>query len=154
MGSYFGELIEEFDLKKDAWSSSISIKTLFELVEAGQRLAILPPDFSVDDARRKVDVYRNCFRVMRNWVPKPYEFDLLHFRATQRLLSSVLPYNWERFVQGRVEIAEIACSHLKMGFEPHVAIVADRLKTLIANCASGAVGKLAHSPSQSSSLTA
>ncbi len=128
-------IIDEFQLKHDGSAAGVEIETIEELVKAAQRLAILPPEFSTDDAERKIDVYRNCFRLLRFWIPKPYAGDLLHFRAMNRRWEVILPFDWQNWSSGAIDIVEIACTHLRIGFEPHVGIIAERLKPILANAA-------------------
>ena len=97
MGDDLVNIIDEFQLKHDGSVSGIRITTIEELVKAAKRLAILPAEFSVADAERKIDVYRNCFRLLRNWIPKPYSGHILHFRAMRRRWEVVLPFDWQQW---------------------------------------------------------
>ena len=131
MGDDLVNIIDEFQLKHDGSATGIRITTVEELVKAAKRLAIFPAEFSVPDAERKIDVYRNCFRLLRNWIPKPFSGGILHFRATRRRWEVVLPFDWQQWCAGPIDIVEIPCTHLRIGFEPYVGIIADRLRPVL-----------------------
>jgi thioesterase domain-containing protein len=138
MARDLANIIDDFQLKHDGSARGLEIETVEELVKASQRLAILPPEFSPADAELKIDVYRNCFRLMRNWMPKPYDGDILHFRAMRKFRELVLPFGWDRWCSGKIAQVEIPCTHLRIGFEPYVGLIAERLKPILAEARFGA----------------
>jgi amino acid adenylation domain-containing protein len=66
----------------------------------------------------------------RRYVPRPYAGRLALFRAAEKQVGRLKEHDlgWSRLARGGVDVREVAGSHTSMILEPHVAVLAARLR--------------------------
>ncbi|GGK78181.1 hypothetical protein Sme01_44210 [Sphaerisporangium melleum] len=141
---------EAGDLLRRAFSKEGMLMALIEAMGFGQRhLLDGPPDFArvaelfrsegsalagltEDDVQAMVEVYANTSRITDRYVPGRFRGDLLFFMATvDRVEGTPLPDSWAPFLDGSIDVHDIACAHHRMTWPEHIAeigrVLRDRL---------------------------
>ena len=105
--------------------------SLAEFIKAAQRMGVAPPEYSEDEARRKIAVYINNVRLFRKWRAPHSDLDIILFKATKQ--RTRLPYRWRRHTTGAMSVIRIPCNHVRIGFEPFVNQVATHVNAYLRN---------------------
>jgi thioesterase domain-containing protein len=111
-----------FDVPLTAPARTDRTMTIEEVIATAQRLGVVPAEYSVPEAQRKIAVHSNCVHLFRRWTPPAYGGPILHFRAIKTHAN--IPYEWQRYTSGKVTTINVPCNHVRLGFEPFVQIVA------------------------------
>ncbi len=90
----------------------------------------LYPDVTLDQFSHFVRTLRTHTEAWRHYTPQPYAGQITLFRAKEQPEHAALEpdMGWGRFALGGVEIHHVPGDHLSMIHEPHVQILAERLK--------------------------
>ncbi|MCP4655051.1 MAG: alpha/beta fold hydrolase [bacterium] len=98
------------------------------LREAGEA-GVVPPDFTVADARRQLDVYQACRQAAWACRPEPYAGRVVLFQATEEPIS--VAADWRQVVGGEIEVHRVPGAHETMVYPPHVRVLAEQLQLLL-----------------------
>jgi thioesterase domain-containing protein len=97
------------------------------LLDALREADFLPPGAGLEQVRRVLDVYKANARAASLYEPKPYHGAVTLFRAGEATEGS-LGFGWNRLTPEPVEIVPVPGHHLNLLAEPHVQILAQRLR--------------------------
>lgn len=111
----------------------------FELVlGAARRVHAIPEDLELKDVAHALEGFRRLMRLRRNWRVRSYGGRLMLVRsrdpedwmsAEARMLREAPALGWNRLVAGGVDVHTVPGTHFTLMIEPHVALVAERLRT-------------------------
>jgi amino acid adenylation domain-containing protein len=87
----------------------------------------LPPGAGLEQVRRTLDVYKANARAASLYEPKPYHGPVTLFRAGEAAEGSP-DFGWNRLTPEPVEVVPVPGHHLSLLAEPHVQILAQRLR--------------------------
>jgi amino acid adenylation domain-containing protein len=87
----------------------------------------LPPGAGLEQVRRTLDVYKANARAASLYEPKPYHGPVTLFRAGEAAEASP-DFGWNRLTPQPVEVVPVPGHHLSLLAEPHVQILAQRLR--------------------------
>jgi amino acid adenylation domain-containing protein len=105
--------------------------------ELMQQANMLPPDRSVEQVRRILNVFKASLYSMLNYVPQPYPQRITLFTARMPMdpdevvdtSNFVDPADiWTELSGKPIEIHNIPANHARMLFEPHVGMLAEQLR--------------------------
>jgi thioesterase domain-containing protein/acyl carrier protein len=85
--------------------------TLAELVDMARRAGRLPSDFSLVQAKRIAEVFRNTVRMHFSYRPGNWDGPLLLLRALRRLRDSDSLPDWSPYAGRRLEVVDLDCGH-------------------------------------------
>jgi amino acid adenylation domain-containing protein len=104
---------------------------LGQLKEAG----ILPLDFDDEHFRRLLHVYGNNVRAVRSYRPKPLPVPTALICSAQTAMDEIAAddpaLGWRRLTTERLTLDVVAGNHFNMLREPHVSLLAVKLKELL-----------------------
>jgi len=98
------------------------------VLEMLRRRAMIPPDVGVEQARRFLAVHQGHNRATLRYVPQPYPGKITLFRV-QGPGDPAL--GWDRWAQEGVEVHEVPGEHSSMVLDPHVQVLAERLRACL-----------------------
>jgi len=115
-------------------------------LEALQQQGAAPPNFSVASLREDFDIVKARARSEHGYEPGRFPGALTLFRPTevpadpQPTSASSLTewdevertFGWCRLMPGRVTVYRVPGAHITMGREPHVAVLAERMREALA----------------------
>jgi amino acid adenylation domain-containing protein len=115
-------------------------------LELARERGLLSESFTLEQARRILNVNRATERAVTNFVPRRYRGDVTLIRSASPLASSpsdgeigdrslAAPedYGWNRFVEGAVRVLETPGNHQTMIREPHCRELARLIKECLAD---------------------
>jgi thioesterase domain-containing protein len=94
------------------------------LLEALREADFLPPGAGLEQVSRVLDVYKSNARAAHLYEPKPYAGPVTLFRADEESGD----FGWGRLTPEPVEVVPVPGRHLDLLAEPHVRILAQRLR--------------------------
>ncbi len=97
------------------------------LLAALREADFLPPGAGLEQVRRTLDVYKANARAASLYEPKPYHGPVTLFRAGEAAEASP-DLGWNRLTPQPVEVVPVPGHHLSLLAEPHVQILAQRLR--------------------------
>ena len=101
--------------KKGRFLGGSKLRTLFWLVERRKNPYSL--------------VRQTNSRAQRRYVPRPYPDPVTLFLASESPVESTDPrLGWRKLAGGGLNVIEVSGNHLSMMTEPHVMVLAQRLK--------------------------
>ncbi len=106
-----------------------SIRSLDAVLREAREAGVVPPDFTVADARRQLEVYQACRQAAWAYRPAPYAGRVVLFQATEEPLS--VAADWQQVVGGEIEVHRVPGSHQTMVCSPHVRGLAEQLHLLL-----------------------
>jgi thioesterase domain-containing protein len=108
---------------------------LSRILEQARQEGKVPPDISLDEGRRLVQLNKTITQAVRSYVPVSYPGRAVLFRSTELPADlpadAVLPpqdLGWGEVAQGGVEVISVPGNHLTMVEIPQVAVLAERLQ--------------------------
>jgi amino acid adenylation domain-containing protein len=105
------------------------------LLEQLKQAGILPLDFADEHFRRLLQVYVNNVRAVRNYRPEPLPIPTALIcseqTATDEIAADDPTLGWRRLTTERLTLDVIAGDHFNMLREPHVSLLAAKLKELL-----------------------
>jgi amino acid adenylation domain-containing protein len=123
---------------------------LDRILERAKAQGLLPPEIGLEEVRRLVEVLRANLRALRGYLPGSYPGRATLFRAAQAQRTGPDPaYGWRALALGGVDVLEVPGDHYSMVREPHVQVLAERLRARLQDAASAAI-RPAPSPAPSS----
>jgi nonribosomal peptide synthetase DhbF len=108
----------------DLMEKAPSSITLAELIDKGHEAGRLPADFSLEQAQRIANVFRNTVRMHSNYRPRAWDGPVLLLRALKRLREGDSLPDWSAFVTGHLEVIDVDCEHADLvspAFSPQLA---------------------------------
>ena len=106
------------------------VRYLFKSGEIAKRAY---PNEAISHIHHFLHVLKTDNQTMDNYVPKTYQGKILFFRARER--DTFMPTNpenyWKNLATGGVDIHEVPGYHVSINFQPHVAVMAKKLKTYL-----------------------
>jgi amino acid adenylation domain-containing protein len=104
------------------------------LFEEARRRGILPTGFDATQFRQLFKVYRSNNEAAQAYRPAACSAPLVLFRAAEQVEEE--PANaalgWSRLAEGSLEVEEVTGNHFTMLEEPHVSLLAERLRAHLA----------------------
>jgi thioesterase domain-containing protein len=103
------------------------------LVQA-QRQNLLPVDVNASRLNLLFEAYKRNSSAMEAYVPGPYAGRVTLFKAQERIGKSLSPSadaGWGALAAGGVEVHELPGNHYSMIRQPHVRVLAQRLRHCI-----------------------
>jgi amino acid adenylation domain-containing protein len=101
-----------------------------EMAKAG---AVVPKEIGLAEFRRMFETFRTNVRAMRQYAPRPYQgsVSLLWAKAWGEKTLQNFSASWRTLISGSVKIYETPGDHYSIMRAPHVARLAELLKTCI-----------------------
>jgi len=133
---YFGlslDLLESFaSLPKD--------EVLARVLELAQNTGLVPPDVEISQAHRFIEILKSDFRATRNYELHLYPGRLTLFKAGEELaVTSADPtLGWSQWATEAVEVHVVPGNHASMVYQPHVEILAEKLRDCLDHAQSSA----------------
>ena len=88
----------------------------------------LPPDVSVDDLRRRFELYLSDIEAGKNYHPSAARVPLMLLRATDEPDDPEATERWRRLSSNNLEVHNVPGDHLTMMRAPHVSTLAKLLR--------------------------
>jgi amino acid adenylation domain-containing protein len=100
------------------------------VLELAARANILPPDLDLSDIRRLYHVFKANVRARQSYRPKPADLYVTVFQAAESPASAreYVARGWTELALAGIEIHSVPGNHFDMVREPHVRILAERLR--------------------------
>ena len=107
------------------------LKHLFKLAE---RSGLLPAGFDLTQLRDLFKVYRSNNEAVLAYRPRPCSAPLVLFRAEETMDDELTDttYGWSQLAEGSLEIEVVRGNHFNMLDEPHVSLLAQKLRVHLA----------------------
>lgn len=96
---------------------------------------LLTNDFQIPSIRQIIRVFKANMEAMWNYKPLMYPGKIVFFRAQDKPQKYDLvhpEYPWIELAASGIEIHTVSGNHLTMNYEPHVQIIAEKLKICLA----------------------
>ena len=101
------------------------------------------PGYDADALARQCREVEERYRARAGWEPGPFSGTLTLFRASdqaEHLVGFLAPYTdeerrtlaWCRYAAGPVRVIDVPGAHVTLGAEPHVRVLADRMRRALA----------------------
>src|SRR5262249_24842347 len=102
------------------------------------KIGSIPSDIELSTLQRLFNLFKTNARAVRRYTPRAYPGSVVYFTAKERKNTDQGPsaLGVERLIK-HVEIYTVPGSHYTMLREPHVSILAERLRTCIAASTKG-----------------
>jgi amino acid adenylation domain-containing protein len=109
------------------------------ILEQARTDDLVPPDLEFSQIRRLWHVFKTNYNAMRNYLPAVYPGRLTLFRASENAgkNSHDLTDGWGALAAGGVEIHTVPGNHYSIVREPNVRVLAELLKTCLAEIVDG-----------------
>ncbi len=123
---YFGlslDLLESFaQLPKD--------EVLTHVLELAQSVGLVPADVEISQAHRFVELLKSDFQASRNYELHRYPGRVTLFKASEELAgtSPDPTLGWSEWANAGVEVHVVPGNHANMVYEPHVEVLAEKLR--------------------------
>ncbi|MFY9555779.1 MAG: amino acid adenylation domain-containing protein, partial [Blastocatellia bacterium] len=107
---------------------------LSHVVNMAKQRNLLPPDFTGEQARRYVDVYRANWNAGQKYVPRVYPGKVTLFRASDKSEEFIRrnpARGWDKLAFGGVDIIAVPGSHQSMIRNPNAEVLAERLRSCV-----------------------
>src|SRR5207245_2599891 len=99
------------------------------VLERARARGLLPPEISVAEARRLLEVLRANLRALHGYLPAGYPGLVTLFRSAGAAAPPPDPtYGWRPLATGGVEVHEVPGDHYSIVREPHVGVLSDLLR--------------------------
>jgi len=107
------------------------LKHLFKLA---QRSGVFPNGFDLTQLHNLFKVYRSNNQAVLAYRPRPCSAPLVLFRAAETMDDELTDttYGWSDLAEGSLEIEEVRGNHFTMLDEPHVSLLAQKLRVHLA----------------------
>ncbi len=110
-------------------------------LEKLRRVNLIPPDAGHDMIRRIIEVQKASYQALINYVPHCYPGKITLVRTSEVLVSDSSgvfaqsfrepDYSWGELTTQPIEIHRVPGDHVTMLAEPHVKVLAERLKSFL-----------------------
>jgi thioesterase domain-containing protein len=90
----------------------------------------VPPDIEISQAHRFVELLKSDFQASRNYELQRYPGRVTLFKANEDLAetSPDPTLGWSEWANARVEVHVVPGNHANMVYEPHVKVLAEKLR--------------------------
>jgi amino acid adenylation domain-containing protein len=120
-GISFGPMESIATLSKD--------EQLAFVLEQAKSAGLIPAELDVSQARRFVELLRSDLRATQNYGLDHYPGRVTLFKASETLTSTSPDptFGWSEWANGGVEVHVVPGNHANLIYEPHVAVLAEKL---------------------------
>src|SRR6185503_8085332 len=114
-----------------SFSEEIQLKQLFKLAESK---GIFPKGFNLAQLHHLFEVYRSNNEAALAYRPQACSAPLALFRAAETMDEELTDttYGWSQLAEGSLEIEVVTGNHFTMLEEPHVSLLAQKLRVRLA----------------------
>jgi thioesterase domain-containing protein len=121
-----------------SFDEEAQLRHLFKLA---QRAGIFPKGFHLTQLRHLFKVYRSNNEAALAYRPRACSAPLVLFRAAETLDEELTDktYGWSRLAEGSLEVEVAKGNHFTMLDEPHVSLLAEKLRVRLARANRGNV---------------
>jgi amino acid adenylation domain-containing protein len=114
-----------------SFDEEAQLKHLFKLAE---RAGIFPKGFNLTQLQHLFKVYRSNNEAALAYRPRACSAPLVLFRAAETLDEELTDttYGWSRLAEGSLEVEVVTGNHFTMLEEPHVSLLAEKLRVRLA----------------------
>src|ERR1019366_788355 len=108
------------------------------LLEQAQSAGLVPAELDVSQARRFVEHLRSDLRATQNYGLHLYPGRIAFFKASETLAgtSADPTLGWSEWASGGVEVHVVPGNHANLMYEPHVAVLAEKLTACLSQAQS------------------
>ena len=105
-------------------------EVLNHVLELAQGAGLVPPDVEVSQAHRFVELLKSDFQATRNYELHLYPGRVTLFKAGEELTgtSPDPTLGWSQWAVEEVEVYVVPGNHANMVYEPHVGVLAEKLR--------------------------
>ena len=104
-------------------------RSIDDIVERAKSSGLLPPEVGPAEIRRLLEVLAANLKALRSYLPGPYAGRVTLFRAVESTtLHRDTTLGWRALASRGVEVHEIPGDHYSMVREPHLRVLAERIK--------------------------
>lgn len=127
-------LLPENEMLKD-YSENEQMDFVIRLIKQAD---YMPPWYGAAEVERWVRVHKACRQAGQRYVPRPLDEPLMLFRTKTPLLAEDAPeehkrtYGWHSLSCQPVHICELPGTHATLFQEPHIGVLAEELKRVLA----------------------
>ena len=119
---------EQLGLSHDDLHTVEPEEQLAYVLERARQARVLPADIELSVIKQLYDVFKNNSRALANYVPQKYAGAALLLKAQERLTREADPaHGWGEFIE-QLEVQSIPGNHFTIVREPHVRVLAERLR--------------------------
>ncbi|MDZ4347202.1 MAG: amino acid adenylation domain-containing protein, partial [Candidatus Binatia bacterium] len=127
------DFVRYFGLSLDLANSLSQLprdEVLNHVLELAQSAGLVPPDVEVSQAHRFVELLKSDFQATRNYELQLYPGRVTLFKAGEELegTSPDPTLGWREWAVEEVEVHVVAGNHANMVYEPHVEVLAEKLR--------------------------
>ena len=103
------------------------------ILEHAKSAGLVPAELDASQARRFVELLRSDLRATQNYGPHLYPGRITLFKASETLggTSPDPTLGWSEWASGGVEVHVIPGNHANLIYEPHVEVLAEKLKACL-----------------------
>ncbi len=114
------------------YDKETQLKHLFKL---GERTGIFPKGFDLTQLHHLFKVFRSNNEAALAYRPRPCSAPLVLFRAKGTMEQELTDatYGWSHLAEGSIEIEDVTGDHFTMLDEPHVSLLAEKLRAHFAH---------------------
>lgn len=114
-----------------SFDQEAQLKHLFKLA---QRKLIFPKGFDLTQLHHLFEVYRSNNEAVLAYRPRPCSAPLVLFLAAATMEEELTDttYGWSHLAEGSLEIEVVTGNHFTMLDEPHVSLLAEKLRVRFA----------------------
>jgi amino acid adenylation domain-containing protein len=125
-----GLTLDHLEVSPDELLRRAPDQQLAYVLEVAARANILPPDLDLLDLRRLYQVFKANVRARQNYRPRPADCYVTLFQAAESLPSAreEVAREWSELALAGVDIHSVPGNHFDMVRDPHVRILAERLR--------------------------
>jgi len=127
------DFVRYFSLSLDLANSLSQLprdEVLNHVLELAQGAGLVPPDVEVSQAHRFVELLKSDFQATRNYALQLYPGRVTLFKASEELAgtSPDPTLGWSQWAHAGVEVYVVPGNHANMVYEPHVGVLAEKLR--------------------------
>lgn len=125
---YFGLPLDPGDL-----SRLPKDEVLARVLEQAKKAGLVPPEIELSQAHRFVELCKADFRATRDYVLHRYSGRITLFKASEDLAGACADptLGWSEWAADGVEVHAVPGNHANMVYEPHVEVLAEKLKACL-----------------------
>ncbi len=126
---YFGLSLDP----RDALARLPKHELLARVLEHAKRAGLMPSDIEVSHAEPFIELCKADFRATRNYVLHRYPGQITLFKAGQELTATSHDptLGWSEWAAGGVDSYVVPGNHATMVYEPHVEVLAEKLRACL-----------------------
>jgi thioesterase domain-containing protein len=133
LAQHLGLSLDDLTLSKDRFLQLEQGQQMTYIFEQARATNLVPPDVGISQLHRHLQVLKTNLRARRSYIPQAYRGRVILFRASERrdIALSDPSIGWGELVDNGVEIQMAPGDHYTMLREPHVQVLAERLRTYL-----------------------